>query len=1529
MLTNPKRMWILSGLKWVLALVLSVQMLMGNVVPTHAAEASMVLNSAWEVENPTAGKLVVNQDGSITITTEGGAIGDTGGLKNVLYYKLPNLTDYDFTVKVSGNFAANYQGAHLMIASGKNLANAVGVVRRYHGYLGGTYGTNMLMGVMQKGGTPSEFYEGAATIGNQFYLRLQKQNGRITGFYAPEYSNNKADWNQIIDTTGGHNYEYVDKGNALIDPENIYLAIAAANGGGNTPTNITFSDLRIGGESVPFGINSSALKSIVLSGEAKMGAGAAHTQMLNVTGADYDGNEITALDSVVYTSSDEDVATVSEDGVVTGVHNGNVVITAKATVGQVTKTANLAIQVGEIETEESWELSSPNGNTKMKVEMITGGVLQYTAEKNGVQNIGTSPLGLVTSLGDFTSGLVLKKASEVKETNESYKVLSGKRDVYTNHYKEQTLTFTKKNDNSVEFDLIIRAYDDGTAYRYAVRTDGDKEIKISDEVSGLQLPKEADVYWMNYSSATWNYEGQYTKTNTEGLATGSTPSIPFLYGKDGVWTLFSEADLNGTYTGSMFTVKENGMLDVSFSKTQGTKAVVTTTPFKSPWRAAITGTPKDIVENTMIENLSTPADYETYDYESWVDPGLSSWSWVANWGSGISDQSKAETHLNWIEFGAEIGWDYYILDEGWSLGGRGNVTGMRDWWPEVKAFAQEKGVRLWAWVHVSDIDTQAERDKHFKEWSEQGIVGIKPDFFDGEGQSNMQLYDDLYKDAAKYHLMVLAHGANKPTGEIRTYPNVYGHEAIRGQEAGGITAEQYTMIPFIRAAIGPAEVTEEIRSKDYNKTTMGFQFALTALIEDGIHSMGSAPEVYRSIPEGMSYYKNYPSKWDATELVDGEIGQYLSIARRVGTNWYVSGISVNPRTMKVPLQSLDAGKAYTVLLYKENDRRDVDMEIIPNVTNKTVLDINVLYGGGYALRAVPTAELDSLTSIVANPAAVTVEKGYSSNPVAITLRPEKAEFKDVIWSAADETIATVDQNGVIRGVTEGETTVTVASAYNKTVKAEIKVKVTPPRYVLDATKWTVLNRNDNARINNTDSATITTETGVLGANNWKNMFSMDVPEGVNNFTITAKISGGLKANYQGGFITVFNKANPNSLSVAAGRRYHSGLMASHPQAFGVMSTASGATSEYYSADEDYNKDVYVKIQKDGSTFINSYSYDGQNWTVMTDKGTPRTTTNANLAASANLAVGFYAGSGGGQTPINITVSDFTFNGVKVPIAIDTTGPGDVASALLSGPETVANSQAFNTSIGFDSVTAAVYAQDITVNYDPSVLEFISAESLKEGYFVLNKKVENGKVRLLTANPSGSDLNHDVIKISWKAKPVQETVNTTLQISKLVLADGQGVETEMDGTSYSVQIRASVDVSALQDLITEAQAKHDAAVEGSHAGQYPAGSKAALQAAIDKAKAIAENAEATQQQVEQAVVELQAALQTFINAVNTRTPGDTNGDGSFSVGDLAIVAASYGKTSQDADWAQHQKADVNNDGKVDVVDLAIVAQKILE
>ena len=1427
------------------------------------AESTIVLDSLWEVENPADGKLKVNEDGSITITTERGDI--TNSMKNVLYYKLPYAVDSVFTVKVSGNMTSDFQAGQLMITSGKNLENGVGVMNRHHSYLGGNYGSNELMGVMTRGGNPNEYYEASEVTGNEFYLRLQKQNGWITGFYAKEYSDDPNDWNQIIDPTKG-NIEKVDKNNAYTtDLNEMYVAIAASSGGTDHAAEVTFSDLRVNGQPIAFTANPGALNSVTLSGEKKMKVNG--TQSLALTGVDYEGNEITEFDSVTYASSDEEVIIVDENGVVTGLKNGTATVTAKAAVNGVTKTAALEIQVGEIVAEETWSLKSPDQNTQMTVNLMTGGSLRYSANQDGVENIGDSPLGMVTSLGDFSKGLIVKQVSEVKEINESYKMLSGKKEEYTDHCNEQTITFGLKNDASVEMDLVFRVYDDGTAYRYVIRSeDGEKEIKITDETSGLQLPEGADIYWMDYSSPNFSYQGRYKPvTKTEELPVGATPCFPFLYGKDGVWTTFSEADLNGTFCGSMFTVKENGMLDVAFSKTQGTTPVVTTTPFKSPWRAAITGTAEDIVKNTMVENLSTPADYETYDFESWVEPGISSWSWVAAWGGGVSDQSKKETHLNWIDLGAKMGWKYYILDEGWNKGGRGNANEMHDWWPEVRDYAKEKGVKLWVWVHKSDIDTAEERERHFKEWSEEGIVGIKPDFFDAEDQTCMKLYDELYKDAAKYKLMVLSHGANKPTGEIRTWPNAYGREAVSGQEEGGLDPEQFTIIPFARAAVGPAEITEELRSKDYSKTTMGFQVALTALIEDGIHSLGSEPKVYYNNPEGMSYYKDYPEKWIQTELASAEIGQYVNMARKAPNgNWYISGVSQDPRKMDIPMQYLDKDTTYTVLLYKENGRQDIVMDIFTGITCESMIPVEVLKGGGYAMRAIPENEVDSVDKIIANPTKVTVEAGRFAEPIEITLSPEEVEFKEVIWNSADEDIATVDQNGVVRGVAAGKTTVTVASAFDKNVKAEVQVVVKSPRYTLDESTWMILNPTDNVIIEDTNTVTITTENGVLGGRNWKNMFAMDVPEGDEDFVITAKISGGLNADYQGGFVTIFDKENPDTPSLAAGRRHHGYLMGGHPQSFGVMST-QGGTSEFYCADEHYNEEVWIKVEKQGNVFISSYSYDGQNWTEITDKGNARQVINDRLAASKQLCVGFYAGAGGTSSAFDIQISDFTYNGEQVPIAID--NAANVDKSDLEALIEYANRQKEN--VEYELLVPivkehfeAVLEEAIRVNADVTAVQ----EEVDAAYDNLLDKVH--LLSFIAGDKTNLELRYGVLKdldLSLYTDESAEAMANALVAAKKVLDDKNALAgdvkkalDDLNAAEAGLEFKENVDKTKLASKIETAQG-YVAEEEASENDTFTTASFDNLKIALQAAQNVYKNGKATQQEVNMAYKMLHEAI----------------------------------------------------------------------
>ncbi|WP_246294288.1 cohesin domain-containing protein [Paenibacillus planticolens] len=276
-------------------------------------------------------------------------------------------------------------------------------------------------------------------------------------------------------------------------------------------------------------------------------------------------------------------------------------------------------------------------------------------------------------------------------------------------------------------------------------------------------------------------------------------------------------------------------------------------------------------------------------------------------------------------------------------------------------------------------------------------------------------------------------------------------------------------------------------------------------------------------------------------------------------------------------------------------------------------------------------------------------------------------------------------------------------------------------------------------------------------------------------------------------------------------------------------------------------------------------------------------------------------------------------------------PAVTFEATLTGANSVYADEIFDLNYGLNNVNNSIYAQDLTITYDSSKVEFVSAESVKNGFQIVEQANQPGKVRILAVSLGEDNAiksGGDFLKLRWKAKP-DATASTTIVLSNIVVANGEGKETKLDSTSHNINIITSVDKAALNDLISRAQSALHAAVEGTQVGQYPVGSKAVLQAAIDQAKAVADSASSTQGQVEQAITALSSSLVAFEASKIVSPVGDLNGDGKISIGDLAIVANYYGKTKEDPNWETIKFADLNNDGVIDIADLAILARRILE
>jgi len=271
-------------------------------------------------------------------------------------------------------------------------------------------------------------------------------------------------------------------------------------------------------------------------------------------------------------------------------------------------------------------------------------------------------------------------------------------------------------------------------------------------------------------------------------------------------------------------------------------------------------------------------------------------------------------------------------------------------------------------------------------------------------------------------------------------------------------------------------------------------------------------------------------------------------------------------------------------------------------------------------------------------------------------------------------------------------------------------------------------------------------------------------------------------------------------------------------------------------------------------------------------------------------------------------------------------------ATIAGPASVRSNDTFDVTLGIEGIVGPIAAHDVTVTYDDEALEFVGfGETLKEGYTVVDHVYGDNSIRFISVDLSEDETssNDQLVKMTFKAIGAEESYETTVSLSNVRIANADGEETTLPGGAHQISIVAFVDKSTLLALIAEAQATHDAATEGSGIGQYPAGSKATLQAAIAAASAVASNDNATKAQVAEAIQKLQAAVQAFKDAVIKPAPGDSNGDGQMSVGDLALVARAYGKTNSDPDWSQYSRYDFNNDGAIDIADLAFVARKILD
>ncbi len=620
--------------------------------------------------------------------------------------------------------------------------------------------------------------------------------------------------------------------------------------------------------------------------------------------------------------------------------------------------------------ERSWQLEAPNSAYSVTVRLDENGRLAYQVE--GAKALGQptlihpSRLGLERADADFTQGLSFAGANTEGPKQESYALVSGPSLTPEHRYLEQSLQF--KNEQGQPIEIVLRAYDEGLALRYVFLGQSDTAKTVTKELTEF-LIKEGQCWAHPYDTVTkWNpaYETYFEGPMPVGTAAPANKNgwaFPMLFETQGHWLLLSEAGFDGTYGGSHIQGQcEGGAYRTTFAvpeEAYGLHSAYPSAklPWATPWRFVLINTAlEQLAASQLVTALAPPNRLEE---TRWIQPGRSTWSW---WAYSDSPQDYQQL-VPYIDFAAEMGWAYSLVDANWNKMKNGNLE-------KLAEYAEQQGVGLLVWYNSGgphNTVEEAPRDRMhirerrratFKRLQQLGIKGIKVDFFQSDKQAIIQQYIGILEDAADYELVVNFHGCTLPKGWRRTYPNLLTMEAVRGGECYKFDASyperapaHLAILPFTRGVVGPTDYTPGGFSDNTypHRTTYGFELALPLVLESGLIHYTDTPEKIRSLPGfAMQWLKDLPAAWDETKILGGYPGQYAVVARRKGPQWFIGGINgqVTPKTLELRLDQLtgpSGGSLNLILDEGKNGEKLVEKRI--NIDKREVRVVLPPYGG--------------------------------------------------------------------------------------------------------------------------------------------------------------------------------------------------------------------------------------------------------------------------------------------------------------------------------------------------------------------------------------------------------------------------------------------------------------------------------------------------------------------------------------------------------------------------------------------------------
>lgn len=623
-------------------------------------------------------------------------------------------------------------------------------------------------------------------------------------------------------------------------------------------------------------------------------------------------------------------------------------------------------------------VSSPDGKLKLDFN-LKNGKPNYSVKYAEQQMLDESPLGFVASIGDFSQGLTLE--GEPKTTHLEYNYDLSRSKVSKVQVNANQLVVTLKNGKNQSYDIDFRVSNNDIAFRYTIpnlpdRAYGKKfSIRLMSEATGFDLPSNTTTFLTPQSKSMVGWKGtkpsyeevyEYDQPMSKRSAAGNGYTFPCLFkvpvaaqGKKAqaqdYWVLISETGTDSRYCGCHISdMKGDGLYTVEFAMPEenngnGTVEPAFALPGSTPWRTITVGSSlKPIVETTVAWDYVTPRYESTHNYKF----GKSGWSWII-WQDAATNY---DDQVKFIDMAKKLGWPYILIDAFWDR----NIG--YDRMEELVKYARTQGVEVFLWYSSSgwwnDIESgpinvmsDAIARKRDMRWMNKiGVKGIKVDFFGGDKQETMRLYEQILSDADDNGIMVIFHGCTLPRGWERMYPNFVGSEAVLaseniyfGQWAADKEAKDTSTHPFIRNTVASMEFGGSFLSRTLNrgndpdrrgtkrKTTDVHELAQAVLFQNAIQNFALTPENLgeqlkneKGEQKGgvpticIDYMKEVPTTWDETVFIDGYPGKYCVLARRSGDKWYIAGNNATgaPLTLKLSLPMLKKGDAVT--LYTDN-----------------------------------------------------------------------------------------------------------------------------------------------------------------------------------------------------------------------------------------------------------------------------------------------------------------------------------------------------------------------------------------------------------------------------------------------------------------------------------------------------------------------------------------------------------------------------------------------------------------------------------